>query len=128
MAKLFFTLTGILLAAQLCYATPPTEPVISAIRASNADKLSEFFDSNVDLKILEKENIFSKSQAGIIVKDFFATYKVTALMVNHEGGPENARFTICNIITNSGKFRVYFLYKTINTKIIIQKFRVEKDE
>lgn len=128
MAKLFLALTGVFLAAQICLATPPTEPIISAIRASNAYKLSEFFDSNVDLKILDKENIFSKSQASIIVKDFFATYKVTALMVNHEGGPENARFTICNIITTSGKFRVYFLYKTISTKIVIQKFRVEKDE
>jgi len=124
--RLAITIGTILLNMFVCLAGPP-ESILNAIKTGNADKLSEYFDNNVDLKILEKENIYSKSQATILVKDFFKNNKPTNMDLSHEGGPENARFAICNLTTNQGKFRVYFLFKTINGKSVIQKFRIEKD-
>jgi hypothetical protein len=124
--RLAITIGIFLLNVFIGLAGPP-ENILNAIKTGNADKLSEYFDNNVDLKILEKENIYSKSQATILVKDFFKNYKPTNMDLSHEGGPENARFAICNLNTNQGKFRVYFLFKTINSKSVIQKFRIEKD-
>ena len=110
----------------ICLASPP-EGILTAIKTGNGDKLSEYFDNTVDLKILEKENIYSKPQATILVKDFFSNYKVTNMVLNHEGGPDNAQFAICNLTTAQGKYRVYFMFKTSNGKTLIQKFRIEKD-
>ena len=124
--RLALIIGSILLSIYLCFAGSP-ESILTAIKMGDADKLSEFFDTNVDLKILEKENIYSKSQATILVKDFFKNYKPSSLNLSHEGGPENAHFAICNLIAGQGKFRVYFLYKIINGKSLIQKFRIEKD-
>jgi len=124
--RLALVIGSILLSVMACLASPP-ESILTAIKTGNADKLSEFFDNNVDLKILDKENIYSKSQATILVKEFFTNYKITNLELNHEGGPDNARFAICNLNTVQGKFRVYFLFKTVNGRSLIQKFRIEKD-
>jgi len=105
----------------------PQEDILAAMKSGDASKLSEYFDNNVDLKILEKENIFSKSQAKVIMKEFFTNNHVTNMVVNHEGGPENARFAICNLTTTNGAFRVYYLLKNKDGKLLIQKFRIEKD-
>ena len=127
MEKRLALLIGSMLISFFTCIAGPTENILNAIKTGNAVKLSEYFDNNVDLKIVDKENIYSKSQATILVKEFFATYKITNLELNHEGGPEAAHFAICNMTTTQGKFRVYFLYKNINNKSLIQKFRVEKD-
>jgi len=122
-----FILTCVsLLLVSSSFAGPP-ENILSSIKNSDAEKLSEYFDSNIDLKILEKENIFSKAQAKILVRDFFAGHKVTSVTVNHEGGPDNARFAICNLSTTQGSFRLYFLLKTKDGQPLIQKFRIERD-
>ena len=127
MGKRLALVVGALLLSILSCMAGPTENILGAIKTGNADKLSEYFDSNVDLKIVDKENIYSKSQATILVKEFFSNYKILNLELNHEGGPETAHFAICNLTTNQGKFRVYFLFKNINGKSLIQKFRIEKD-
>ena len=124
--RLAILIGSIMLTFCICLASPP-EGILTAIKTGNGDKLSEYFDNTVDLKILEKENIYSKPQATILVKDFFSNYKVTNMVLNHEGGPENAQFAICNLTTAQGKYRVYFLFKTSNGKTLIQKFRIEKD-
>ncbi len=124
--RLIITFLGILFSFLSCFAGP-SESIIAAIKAGNADQLAEYFDSNVDLKIIDKENIYSKAQAKVLVKDFFSNYSVTNIAINHEGGPETAHFVICNLSTAQGKFRVYFLLKNKDGKFLIQKFRVEKD-
>ena len=127
--KRFFTIVPILTVLFLSSFTLKVgiDDVIAAMKAGNAAQVAKFFDNNVDLKILDKENIYSKSQATILVKEFFTNYKITNLELNHEGGPDNARFAICNLNTVQGKFRVYFLFKTVNGRSLIQKFRIEKD-
>ncbi len=48
------------------------DDVAAAIRTGNAKEISKYFADNVDLKVLEQENIYSKAQAELILKDFFA--------------------------------------------------------
>jgi len=127
MRKRLALVVGSILLSFLSSLASPTENILGAIRNGNADRLSEYFDSNVDLKIVDKENIYSKSQATILVKEFFTSNKISAIELNHEGGPDTAHFAICNLTTNQGKYRVYFLFKNINGKYYIQKFRIEKD-
>lgn len=97
-----------------------------AIKNGDGEKLSVFFDESVDLKVLEKENIFSRAQARIIVKDFFTNNKVQSFAIQHEGGPESAPFVIGTLITNTGTFRVYCLLKKNAGQLFIQKFRLER--
>ena len=45
--------------------------IAAAIRAGNARQLSGFFNNNVDLTVLGKEEMYSKAQAEQILRDFF---------------------------------------------------------
>lgn len=99
-----------------------------ALNNGDAMSIASFFGNNVDLKIIDKENVFSKSQATILVKDFFEKHKAQSFTVKHEGGPANAKFTIGTFIDSTGKtFRVYYLLMTVDSKIYIHKFRIEED-
>lgn len=101
--------------------------IVAAINSGDYEKLAEFFDSNVDMKILDKENIYSNAQAKLILKEFFSKYPPQKFFIFHEGGPENATFAIGNLTTAKGVFRIYFLLKKKGERLYIQKFRVEED-
>jgi len=102
--------------------------ICNAIRQGNADKIAEYFGNNVDLKILSKENVFSKLQATVLLKDFFSTHKPEKFEIKHEGGPENAKFAIGILSdTNGNTYRIYYLLKSSDNKVYIHKFRIEED-
>jgi len=103
------------------------ENITSAIQSGDVEKLAQHFDNNVDMKILDKENIFSKAQAKLLLKDFFSSHTPQSFTISHKGGPESAKFAIGNLKTSNGNFRVYFLFKQKDQQIIIQKFRIEND-
>lgn len=109
------------------YAGPPAG-IVSAISTGDCEKLSGYLDSNVDIKILNKENVYSNAQAKLIIKEFFSQYPPTSFSIFHEGGPENAAFAIGKLKTSKGNFRVYFLIKKKGESSFIQKFRIEEDE
>ncbi len=101
--------------------------IISAIKAGNAVALSKYFNSNIELSILDNEDVYSKSQAQIILKDFFAKHKVLSFNVIHQGGKNESNYLIGNLATSNGTFRVYFLVKTVGNKKLIQQFRIENE-
>lgn len=51
-----------------------SDGIIKALKAANAEQLATFFDSFIDLKLPEKDEVknMGKNQAGIALKAFFA--------------------------------------------------------
>lgn len=103
------------------------DEIADAIKKGDVEAISAYFDSNVDMKILDKENIFSKAQAKLLLKDFFSSHTPENFTINHKGGPESAKFAIGNLKTSKGNYRVYFLFKQKGQQLLIQKFRIEND-
>ena len=101
--------------------------IISAIKSGNSAALSKYFNSNIELSILDDEDVYSKSQAQIILKDFFAKHKVTSFTVLHEGGKNGSNYLIGNLVTSKGTFRVYYLLKKVGNKQLIQQLRIENE-
>jgi hypothetical protein len=110
------------------YQTIPDE-IYSAIKAGNSKELAKFFNNNIDLVILDKEGVYSKPQAELILKDFFTKNTVNpanGFVKLHEGG-KDSKFIIGTLYTNKGQFRVYLLMKTISGSFAIHQFRIEDD-
>jgi hypothetical protein len=120
--SLIFLLTGFTYSPQ-----DETDSIIAALKAGNAKELSKYFSANIELKLLDKEDVYSKAQAEVILNDFFTKNVPSAYTKLHEGGKEGAKFVIGNLITSGGTFRVYFLLKTENSKSCIQQLRIEQD-
>jgi hypothetical protein len=112
-------ITGFIVNAQI-----PDE-IITSIRSGNSAKLSKYFNPNVELLVLDFECSCSKSQAQQVVNDFFVKCAPTKFTVIHQGGKGDSNYAIGSLETQNGKFRVYFLIKTINQVTFIHQLRIE---
>lgn len=104
------------------------EDISLALNTGNSKILSKYFSETIDLKILDKEDVYSKQQAELILKDFFTKNVVKKYTVVHKSIAKNdTQYTIGSIETAKGKYRVYFLLKKSKEKMLIQQFRIEQE-
>ena len=108
--------------------TVPDE-IYSSIKSGNSKVLAKYFNSNVELVILDKEGVYSKVQAELILREFFTKNTPVNLVKRHEGksGKEASRFVICTLSTAKVQYRVYFVMKNNNGEFTIHQFRIEND-
>jgi hypothetical protein len=120
---LFFLLTG------FSPANDVSDDIASAIRAGNAAAISKYFATSIDLKVLNQENIYSKAQAELILKDFFSKHTLKNFNIAHKSALKNdSQFAIGTLETTSGKFRVNFVMKTTGVTSTITQFRIERED
>lgn len=121
----FLLITNSLFGQQLpAYMTQ----IKAAIQAGNATELSRYFDSQVELTILDNENGYSKVQALEVVKNFFNKHPVTTFRIMHHsttGG--NAEYAIGTLQTTRGSFRTYILLKNVDKRMLIQQLKFTED-
>jgi len=101
------------------------DEIITSLKTGNSTKLADYFNQNVELVVLENESVCSKSQAQQVVNDFFNKYPPRKFTIIHKGGKGDSNYAIGNLETQNGKFRVYFLIKTINQVSFIHQLRIE---
>ncbi|MBE9468119.1 MAG: DUF4783 domain-containing protein [Bacteroidetes bacterium] len=102
----------------------PTE-IITSIKDGDSKSLANFFESSIELVVLQTTNIFSKAQAKIILNDFFTRHKPTNFKIIHTGKSADSLYAIGTLKTNDNVFRVYFLLKTKNKTQYIEQLRIE---
>ncbi|HEY0029526.1 MAG TPA: DUF4783 domain-containing protein [Bacteroidia bacterium] len=104
------------------------DDIAAAIRSGNPKNISNFFIENIDLKVIEQEDVYSKQQAEMILKDFFSKHAVKSYTVAHKSQPKaGSQYVIGTLETANGKFRTYFLIKTVGAQTLIQQFRIETE-
>jgi hypothetical protein len=114
--------------APVCRADA-SDDIAAAIRTGNSAAISKYFASNVDLKVLNQENIYSKAQAELIIRDFFAKHTIKNFSIAHKSALKNdSQFAIGTLETTSGKFRVNFVMKTVGGTSTITQFRIEHED
>lgn len=102
--------------------------ISTAIRSGNPKNISKYFIENIDLKVIAKEDVYSKEQAEMILKDFFIKHPVKSFTVAHKSEPKGgSQYVIGTLETSNGKFRIYFLIKTTGSNSLIQQFRIETE-
>lgn len=102
--------------------------ISNAIRSGNPKNISKYFIENIDLKVIAKEDVYSKEQAEMILKDFFIKHPVKSFTVAHKSEPKGgSQYVIGTLETSNGKFRIYFLIKTTGSNSLIQQFRIETE-
>lgn len=104
------------------------EEVITAMRNGNASSLSKYFDSRVDITLPGKSDNYSKSQAEIIIKDFFANNEVKGFQVKHKGKQNGSQFCIGLLETRNVNYRTKFFMKQKGDEQVIQELGFETVE
>ena len=101
---------------------------INAFKTGNVTELVKDFNSSIELTILDKEQVCSKQQAEIILKDFFQKNKATDFKIIHQSNKDATNFAIGNLTTSLKVFRTYFLVKSQNGKSLIHQLRIEDND
>ncbi len=122
---LLFLLTSL---ASLAFSVDLIDGISTAIRSGNPQNISKYFIENIDLKVIAQEDVYSKQQAEMILKDFFSKHPVKSFTVAHKSEPKGgSQYVIGTLETGTGKFRIYFLIKTTGSNTLIQQFRIETE-
>ena len=87
------------------------DEVAVAIRSGNASQLSGYLDNRVDISLPDKSDTYSKSQAEMIIRDFFMTNRVQTFQVKHKGENGGSEFCIGILKTTNGDFRTTLFMK-----------------
>ena len=102
------------------------EEVITAIKAGSATEIARYFDNTVEINLPDKSNSYSRSQAELVLKDFFSTNIVKSFTVNHKGDNAGSQFCIGTLVTKNGTFRTTIFMKLKGDKQILQTMTFEK--
>ncbi|MFH2144345.1 MAG: DUF4783 domain-containing protein [Bacteroidota bacterium] len=118
-------------AFNLFFSIPETiqvpDGIFLALKSGNSKELAKYFNANIELQIIDKENVYSKAQAELILKDFFTKNSPNGFTKIHEGGKEGSKYVIGNLATSTGTYRVYFLLKESNSVSLIHELRIENE-
>jgi antitoxin component YwqK of YwqJK toxin-antitoxin module len=102
------------------------DEIVKAFKSGNAARVSLFFDNTVEITVSEKSTSYSKSQAELVLRDFFSTNEVRDFEIIHEGDNAGSQYCIGNLITKNGTFRTTIFVKLKGNKQLIQEIRFEK--
>ncbi|WP_343667109.1 DUF4783 domain-containing protein [Chitinophaga sp.] len=107
-------------------AAGPFEDVVSSIKSGDVSSLSRYLDNTVEINISGKSSSYSKSQAEIILKDFFSKNQVKSFELIHQGeGGGGSRFGIGNMGTSGGSYRTSFFLQKKGGSMVLNELRFE---
>lgn len=116
------------LVLSLAVKADPFDDIVNALKMSNAKEVSKFFNSTVELTVVNTEGVYSKPQAEMILKDFFSANPPKTVSIQHRGSSsQGSKYAIANYVTAQGKFRVYIFMKESPTGMLIHELRFEKE-
>ena len=114
-------------------ATPPlakvSQKIIDGFQQGKAEMISAFFSETIELNAPGVEGLHSKDQANFILKDFFRNHKPSRFFIKHNGDSKNgAHYSIGELTTHTGVYRVYLLYFKDGDNMSITELRIEADD
>lgn len=109
---------------------PPgiVEDITAAIKAGNSKDLAKYFGPTVEIILPGTDGAYSKAQAEMIMKSFFAKSAPVSFVVNqNRNSAGGAQFIIGTYKNKSEKLNVYILLKPVSNQLMIQQMHFEAD-
>lgn len=103
------------------------EDVVNNIRSANVPGISKYFDNLVAITINNNQSVYSKTQAELVLKDFFGKNPVKDFIVAQSGtSGTSSRYAIGNLVTTGGSYNLYVVLKQKENAFVLQEIRFEK--
>lgn len=100
--------------------------IADAIKAGDATKLASYFAQTIQLSVPGKKDVFSKTQAGVIMQDFFKKYPPSSFTINSEGKTSGSNFYVLgSYVSGDVVFKVYYVMQNIENKITLHILKFE---
>jgi len=105
------------------------EDVVNAIKSNRVTDMTKYFDNIVPITINNVQSTYSKTQAELVLKDFFSKNNPVDINILNSGAPTpTSKFAIGDLNTNTGKYSLYILFKLKdNNTYLLQEIRLNKE-
>jgi Domain of unknown function (DUF4783) len=125
--KRFFTFLAIAAIFSSFKPLQGINEVVTALKSGNASQVARYFDNTVDLSLPGKSSSvsYSKSQAELVLKDFFVSNGAKGFDVKHAGGNSGDQYTIGTLVTRNGTFRTTIFMKQRGDVQVLQALNIE---
>ena len=109
-------------------AQDAAEMVNTALKGGDAVKLSDHFNSSLDISLPDTDQTMSKSHATQVMKNFFKNNPPKSYTVNHTGSSREAtKYIIGTYISGSKSYKTYVLLKKTGEKYLIVQLQFEQE-
>jgi len=88
--------------------------VKGALNTGSSKELVKYLDKTSDIDIEGEKSTFSKTQAEVVLKDFFQNYPPTSFQIIHQGASKaGSPYVIGQYSHKAGSFRVWIRLKEV---------------
>lgn len=102
--------------------------ISTAMKAGSSKELIKYCNDNLEIKIDGKSTNYSKSQAEVVIKDFFMNNPPKNFKYIHHGSsPEGLKYTIGTYTVSNGSFRVVMLIKKVGSGLRIDTINFSRE-
>lgn len=102
--------------------------VRDAFRSASSKEVAKLLNETVDMKIQGNVKSYSKSQAEIILRDFFKKNPPVSFTIIHHGASKTGLpYAIGEYKSNADTYRVWVRVKKINNVFLVTEIRFIKD-
>jgi hypothetical protein len=100
--------------------------VVKALKTANVEQLANYFDSFIDLKLLEKDEVknMGKNQATLALKAFFADNNIKGFDLTSQREMGNTMYMAGKLKNNGKGFNITIMMKKNDTKQDIISIRI----
>ncbi len=110
------------------HAQDLAERVETMLNNGAAEALVELFSDPVDLKIGDKEGVFSADHSRMALKKFFRENPPQSFKINHRGSSSDGDFAIGTYKCMHGStYQIYYLMRSEAKTSEVMQFFIEED-
>mgnify|MGYP002518303547 CR=1 FL=1 len=103
-------------------------PIAKYIRQGDADRLSAWFDDNLEISIISDSSDSSKNQARQILKSFFGSYSPRGFDITHTAGRSNMKYAVGRLNAGGETFEVTIFVSFKRDTYKIQQLKILREK
>lgn len=103
-------------------------PIAKYIRQGDADKLSAWFDDNLEISVISDSSDSSKNQARQILKSFFGSYSPRGFDITHTAGRSNMKYAVGRLNAGGETFEVTIFVSFKSDTYKIQQLKILREK
>lgn len=128
MKKYLLSILLVLFMVQSVAAQRYIEDINQAMQAGDMALIARYFDKIVDITIANESTTYSKSQAEMVLKDFFGKNAVNSFKLTNRGGDSANTYLIGRLNTKGGNYILYLFLKkkSKEDEAILQEIKIER--
>lgn len=104
-----------------------SDKMVKLFSQGKSEEISVYFNSSIQLTTPGKDGVYSRSQAKMILAEFFDGNSPTQAALKSRGNSDNgAQYIVIDLMTSKDGFKVNIFYRGSGNNMRIHELKIEK--